>query len=220
MITGIAPFRGRHAVEVLHAVINQPARPLRELKPGVPPALQPILDRALAKNPDDRYQTMAAFRDELKSVMRKLSRETGVVPTEASATLLAPQRARASWLLASTLGRVLPRRVLGRLRPPLREARSGPITAAPPETTVCREAEVDPADGPVLLLEMRLSIEDLGFHAEPLHRVKEIAQLCTVHHGSLQREVISAEGDTPQTRLRVTQVFGNVRAHLASDIHF
>jgi len=58
-------------------------------------------------------------------------------------------------------------------------------------------ADVDPADGPVLLLEMRGSIEELGFHAEPLHRVKEIAYLCTVYHGSLQREVISAEGGTP-----------------------
>ncbi len=136
MTTGSAPFKGRHAVEVLHAVINQPARPLREQNPAAPPALQPILDRALAKNPEERYQTMAAFRDELKSTMRKLSRETGVVPTEASATLLAPQRARASWLLASTLGRVLPRRVLGRLRPPSREARSGPLTATPAPPTV------------------------------------------------------------------------------------
>jgi serine/threonine-protein kinase len=129
LITGVAPFRGRHAVEVLHAVINQAPRPARELNPASPPALQPILDRALAKQPEDRYQTMAAMRDDLKTVMRKLSRETGLVPTEASATLLPPQRARATWLLTSTLGRVLPRRVLGRLRAPLREARSGPMTA-------------------------------------------------------------------------------------------
>ncbi|HEY5908518.1 MAG TPA: serine/threonine-protein kinase, partial [Vicinamibacteria bacterium] len=126
MSTGSAPFKGRHAVEVLHAVINQPARPVREINPAAPSALQPILDRAMAKAPEGRYQTMAALRDELKALMRKLSRETGVVPTEASATLLLPQRARASWLLASTLGRVLPARVLGRLRTPLREARSGP----------------------------------------------------------------------------------------------
>jgi eukaryotic-like serine/threonine-protein kinase len=111
MLTGQPPFRGRHAVEVLNAVINSAPRPLRELNPKVPGALQPILDRALAKEPKGRYQTMAALRDELKAVMRRLSRETGLVPTEASATLLAPRRARASWILGSTLGRVL-----GRLR--------------------------------------------------------------------------------------------------------
>jgi len=129
MLTGQAPFRGRHAVEVLSAVINIAPRPLRELNPKAPAALQPVLDRALAKAPKDRYQTMAALRDELKAVMRRLSRETGLVPTEASATLLPPQRARATWLLSSTLGRVL-----GRLRPPGvlgRGVRSGPSGATP-----------------------------------------------------------------------------------------
>jgi serine/threonine-protein kinase len=146
MVTGQAPFKGRHAVEVLHAVINQPARPIRDVNPAALPLLQPILERAMAKRPEDRYQTMAALRDELKALMRKLSRETGVVPTEASATLLPPQRARASWLLASTLGRVLPRRVLGRLRTPLFEARSGPSRSAEPAppTTAPLFASGDP----------------------------------------------------------------------------
>jgi serine/threonine protein kinase/tetratricopeptide (TPR) repeat protein len=129
MVTGVAPFRGRHAVEVLNAVINQTPRPIVDLNPRALPALQPILSRAMAKPERDRYQTMAAFRDELKSLMRRLTRETGLVPTETTATLLAPQRARAAWSLSGTLGRVL-----GRLRPTLpgREARSGPNAAAAP----------------------------------------------------------------------------------------
>jgi serine/threonine-protein kinase len=60
-------------------------------------------------------------------------RETSLVPTEATATLLPPPRARATWSLSGTLGRVL-----GRLRPTLpgvagKEPRSGPTTGpAPP----------------------------------------------------------------------------------------
>ena len=130
MITGQAPFRGRHAVEVLNAVINEAPRPLVEANPRALPALQPVLDRALAKTPRDRFQTMAAFRDELKALMRRLVRETGVVPTETTATLIAPQRARGAWLLSGTLGRVL-----GRLRPAL------PSLAArepPPAVSVAR----------------------------------------------------------------------------------
>ena len=119
MVTGTAPFRGRHAVEVLNAVINATPRPIDDLNPRALRALQPILDRAMAKAPRDRYQTMAAFRDELKALMRRLTRETGVVPTEATATLLEPQRARATWSLSGTLGRVL-----GRLRPSLPGTRS------------------------------------------------------------------------------------------------
>ncbi len=129
MVTGVAPFRGRHAVEVLSAVINQVPRPIVDANPRALPALQPILDRALAKAPPDRYQTMAAFRDDLKALMRRLARETGVVPTETTATLLAPQRARSSWSPWGTLGRVL-----SRLRPSLpgREPRSGPPAAGAP----------------------------------------------------------------------------------------
>jgi len=129
MITGVPPFRGRHAVEVLNAVINATPRPIADLNARALPALQPILDRAMAKAPRDRYQTMAAFRDELKALMRRLTRETGLVPTEATATLLEPQRARPAWSLSGTLGRVL-----GRLRPamPGKEPRSGPTPAEAP----------------------------------------------------------------------------------------
>jgi len=128
MITGVPPFRGRHAVEVLNAVINATPRPIADLNARALPALQPILDRAMAKAPRDRYQTMAAFRDELKALMRRLTRETGLVPTEATATLLEPQRARPAWSLSGTLGRVL-----GRLRPamPGKEPRSGPTRRRP-----------------------------------------------------------------------------------------
>jgi len=128
MVTGSAPFRGRHAIEVLNAVINETPRPISQVNPRALAVLQPLLDRAMAKDPRDRYQTMAAFRDDLKALMRRITRETGVVPTEATATLIAPQRAR-SWSLSGSLGRVL-----GRLRPmlPGREPRSGPDAGGAP----------------------------------------------------------------------------------------
>jgi eukaryotic-like serine/threonine-protein kinase len=128
MLTGIAPFRGDHTVEVLNAVINLAPRKLALANPRVPAALQPLLDRALAKPAGERYQTMAAFRDDMKALMRRLTRETGVVPTETTATLLAPLRARAS-RFSGTLGRVL-----SRLRPSLGLAeapREPPAAGAP-----------------------------------------------------------------------------------------
>ena len=123
MLTGEAPFRGAHAGEVMDRLLHHGPRPMRDLNPQVPPALEPILDRALAKDPRDRYPTMAALRDDLKALMRRLSHQSGVVPTEASATLLPPRRVRNTWLLTGTLGRVL-----GRLRPAPapEETRSGP----------------------------------------------------------------------------------------------
>jgi serine/threonine-protein kinase len=109
MATGQPPFKGRHHIEVLHAVINQRPPLIKQINPRAETLLQPILDRALAKDPRERFATMAAMRDELKTLMRELSQETGVVPTEASATLLTPQRARNSWRFGETLGRVFGR---------------------------------------------------------------------------------------------------------------
>jgi serine/threonine protein kinase/tetratricopeptide (TPR) repeat protein len=150
MLTGQQPFRGRHAVEMLNAVINAAPRPIAELNPRAPADLQPILERALAKAPKDRYQTMAAFRDDLKALMRRLTRETGVVPTEATATLLPPQRARATWSLSGTLGRVL-----SRLRPalpgtPWKEARSGTTGEPGPPGTAARPSSWGKESRPTL----------------------------------------------------------------------
>jgi serine/threonine-protein kinase len=109
MATGQRPFPGRNRLEVLHAVMALPPRPLAQINPALPAALQALLDRVLAKKPRDR-PPMAGVREELKTLMRQVSQETGRVPTEVSATLTAPQHARSSWLLGTALGRVFARR--------------------------------------------------------------------------------------------------------------
>jgi eukaryotic-like serine/threonine-protein kinase len=110
MVCGQRPFKGTTIVDVLDSIVNTPPRPLVHFNARAPLRLQAILDRALAKDPQDRYQTMAALRDDLKALMRQLTHETGLVPTEATATLVSPQRARGTWLLGGTLGRVFGRR--------------------------------------------------------------------------------------------------------------
>lgn len=70
-LTGIWPFQGKTSVDVRHAVLHQEPLPLDEARPGGgPPRLQAILDRAMAKDPKDRYQKAAAMRDDLRAVMR------------------------------------------------------------------------------------------------------------------------------------------------------
>lgn len=74
MLTGTWPFQGRTSIDVRHAVLHDTPRPLAEVRPGpVPPRLQQILDRALAKEPRDRYQKIEEFRDDLRSVLREIS---------------------------------------------------------------------------------------------------------------------------------------------------
>jgi serine/threonine-protein kinase len=53
MVAGHLPFEGDSTLVVLHQQIHTPPPPI----PGVSPRVQKVMDRALQKNPDDRYQT-------------------------------------------------------------------------------------------------------------------------------------------------------------------
>jgi eukaryotic-like serine/threonine-protein kinase len=70
MLTGTWPFRGKSTVDVRHAVIHDPAKPLSEARPGpVPARLQQILDKTMQKDPRDRYQKIGELRDELRKIL-------------------------------------------------------------------------------------------------------------------------------------------------------
>ena len=74
ILTGLWPFRGKTAVDVRHAVLHDDTAPLIEARPGTtPPRLQQILNRALAKDPRDRYQKVVELRDDLKNLQREIN---------------------------------------------------------------------------------------------------------------------------------------------------
>jgi serine/threonine protein kinase/tetratricopeptide (TPR) repeat protein len=74
MLTGTWPFRGKTTIDVRHAVLHDAPSPLSEARPDPsPPRLQAILDRAMAKEPRDRYQKITEMRDELRTVLREIS---------------------------------------------------------------------------------------------------------------------------------------------------
>src|SRR6185503_19319438 len=74
MLTGTWPFRGKTTIDVRHAVLHDAPRPVAELrKEPIPPRLQQILDRCIAKEPRDRYQKMETLRDDLRGVLQEIS---------------------------------------------------------------------------------------------------------------------------------------------------
>src|SRR6266705_177114 len=73
MLTGTWPFTGKTSVDVRHAVLHDEPPALYEARPGgAPPQLQAILDRALAKDPRQRYQKVNELRDDLRTVLREV----------------------------------------------------------------------------------------------------------------------------------------------------
>ena len=68
MACGRRPFAGDTAVSLISAIIKDTPRPLSEVKRDVPPALDRIVSRALAKAPAARYQHALELRDDLQQV--------------------------------------------------------------------------------------------------------------------------------------------------------
>jgi len=74
MLTGTWPFRGKTTIDVRHAVLHDAARPVEEMrKEPIPPRLQQILDRSMAKEPRDRYQKIDEMRDDLRAVLQEVT---------------------------------------------------------------------------------------------------------------------------------------------------
>jgi serine/threonine protein kinase len=67
ILAGHVPFEGETTMGVLMKHINEPPAPVS----GLPPAIQYLLDRALAKNVNDRFQTPAEFGDAFKDAIEE-----------------------------------------------------------------------------------------------------------------------------------------------------
>ncbi len=75
LLTGKFPFPAKKIDEVRDKIINDDYVPLsaaRNADETVPPRLEKVVDRALQKNPADRFQTATEMRDELLAVLREV----------------------------------------------------------------------------------------------------------------------------------------------------
>ncbi|MBI3872994.1 MAG: serine/threonine protein kinase [candidate division Zixibacteria bacterium] len=77
MITGRLPFKGDYDAATLTAIVNETPAPLADRRPDAPTALQPIVDRLLAKDANHRYQQLSEALTELATVRDQLRLPTG-----------------------------------------------------------------------------------------------------------------------------------------------
>ncbi len=116
MFTNTRPFDAPKPVEVAMMHITQPPRPPRELRPTISPALEAVILKAMAKKPEDRYQSAAALIAALEQALQ----EGGI----SSATPGEPVRPAPSGSIMSRT-----------LAVPLDQAGDNPDTAAPGSDT-------------------------------------------------------------------------------------
>src|SRR6202453_4091287 len=70
MVTGISPFRGETAGAILDAILNRTPVASVRLNPEIPPKLEDIINRALEKDSNLRYQSAAEMRTDLQRLKR------------------------------------------------------------------------------------------------------------------------------------------------------
>ena len=100
MLTGKRAFEGKTAASAMAAVLERDPAPISSMQPMTPPALERLVKTCLAKDPDERWQTVHDVKLQLKQIA-----ESG---SQACATaVVAPPRRRGNawaWGLAAILG--------------------------------------------------------------------------------------------------------------------
>ena len=75
MLTGRRPFEGTTLSDILAAVLDHEPAPLARYSPDTPAELERIMRKALAKDPDKRYQTAKDLLNDLKDLKREIERQ-------------------------------------------------------------------------------------------------------------------------------------------------
>jgi TolB-like protein/predicted Ser/Thr protein kinase len=76
MFGGQLPFKGEQDQAVVYSILNKKPKPITELRTEIPVSIGQVIDKALEKNPDERYQHIDELLDDLKSI------SAGLIPEE------------------------------------------------------------------------------------------------------------------------------------------
>ena len=110
MLAGARAFDGASQASIIGSILKDEPRSIREIEPGIPSGLDRLLRACLAKDPDDRWQTMRDLKRELRWIAQagesgEPGGETGPErgPDAARRPAAGGGRGRGWWRLAASL---------------------------------------------------------------------------------------------------------------------
>ena len=135
MLTGKQAFKRGSAPETMSAIIREEPLPMAEISPGVAAPLAWLVERCLAKDPQERFASTRDLARDLASLSQHLSASTPVSATLAPASsrrTVAVPLAAAAVVAAAVLGALLARRNVAPPMPTLQQLtfRRGVVTGA------------------------------------------------------------------------------------------
>jgi serine/threonine protein kinase len=81
MLTGHMPFRGEHEAAMVYSIVNEEPTPIQKYLPEISSELVHILNRALEKDPEDRYQSVHDMVIDLRRLRKETSRVLRLAPS-------------------------------------------------------------------------------------------------------------------------------------------
>jgi predicted Ser/Thr protein kinase len=99
MLAGRVPYRGTTPHATLHAVIYEPPPPPRQINPSLPPALETVILRAVAKQPEQRFQRGADLASTLRAALTGRAQPVVVPPGPETRIAPAHRRSLMPWIV-------------------------------------------------------------------------------------------------------------------------
>jgi serine/threonine-protein kinase len=69
LLTGSLPFHGESMATLMFKIANEPHAVANVVRPDLPQSINAIIDRALKKNPDERYQRGSDMARDIRAVL-------------------------------------------------------------------------------------------------------------------------------------------------------
>ena len=195
LLTGQPPFVGATPQSVLAAHVTQAPDPVANRRPGLPPGLDAVIMRCLAKRPADRWQTA----DELHSALEVFGTpSSGITPTQTRPTAAAGGNRRLLWVVRGAVVLLLVTVGLWRFRGGSAGSATAQAIAVLPFDNVGRDTAFDYlADGiandvrsglmslPGLIVKARTSSE--AARGKPVHEAGAMLSVGVVLQGTYRR---------------------------------
>ena len=87
LVAGEPPFSAPQLAQLMQQIVNATPRPPSSINTSLPPVLDLIIVKALAKQADTRYQSAAELAADLRACLAALSPEQSALPAQSDATL-------------------------------------------------------------------------------------------------------------------------------------